>query len=93
MTSAKVTSEVGYTLGGSVKVGVNDKGPNADASITGSFAWKESVSYDQVDYKTVLETHTDKKLNWKVGFQSFNYRSGEFIIVIHLILSMVINYL
>ncbi|MGO0731975.1 beta-channel forming cytolysin [Bacillus shihchuchen] len=73
MTSAKVTSEVGYTLGGSVKVGVNDKGPNADASITGSFAWKESVSYDQVDYKTVLETHTDKKLNWKVGFQSFNY--------------------
>ena len=38
MTSAKVTSEVGYTLGGSVKVGVNDKGPNADASITGSFA-------------------------------------------------------
>ncbi len=75
MTSAKVTSEVGYTLGGTVKLGVNDKGPNADASITGSFAWKESVSYDQADYKTVLETLTDKKLNWKVGFQSFNYPS------------------
>ncbi|MDA2325704.1 hemolysin II HlyII [Bacillus cereus group sp. Bc177] len=73
MTSAKVSSEVGYTLGGSVKVGVNDKGPNAEASITGSYAWKESVSYDQADYKTVLETQTDKKLNWKVGFQSFNF--------------------
>lgn len=75
MTSAKVTSEVGYTLGGTVKLGVNDKGPNADASITGSAAWKESVSYDQADYKTVLETLTDKKLHWKVGFQSFNYPS------------------
>ena len=37
MISAKVTSEVRYTLGGSVKVGVNDKGPNADTSITGIF--------------------------------------------------------
>jgi len=73
MTSARVTSEVGYTLGGSVTVGASDKGPNAEGGITGSFAWKESVSYEQVDYKTVLQTYTNKKLNWKVGFQSFNF--------------------
>ncbi|MBK5493238.1 leukocidin family pore-forming toxin [Bacillus sp. TH13] len=44
-----------------------------DASITGSFAWKGIVSYDEARYKIVLEILTDKKLNWKVGFQSFSY--------------------
>lgn len=46
MILVKVILEVGYIFGGSVKVGVNDKGLNVDVSIIGSFVWKESVFYD-----------------------------------------------
>lgn len=57
-----ITSSVGYNIGGDIKV--------SEGSGSGSMNWSTSTSYDQPDYKTVLDTDTDNKVQWKVPFVS-----------------------
>ncbi|PYE88089.1 beta-channel forming cytolysin [Bacillus sp. 196mf] len=63
--SKNVTSTVGYKIGGSVKISDNPEG-----SISGDATWTTSTSYSQNDYKTLLDTDTDKKVQWRVPFVS-----------------------
>ncbi|QWI73027.1 beta-channel forming cytolysin (plasmid) [Bacillus mycoides] len=60
-----VTSSVGYTVGGNIKM--SDK---PDGGITGGTNWSMSVTYNQPDYKTFLTSDSDKKVNWNVSFVS-----------------------
>lgn len=60
-----VTSSVGYTIGGGIKV--SDK---PDGSISGSVAFSTSAQYSQADYKTFLTSDSDKKIDWKISFVS-----------------------
>lgn len=54
-----VSSTIGYTIGGAI-----GSIPNSSNN------WSTSVSYEQADYKTVLKTDTNKKVEWTVPFVS-----------------------
>ncbi|MHA2890536.1 beta-channel forming cytolysin [Bacillus cereus] len=60
-----VTSTVGYTLGGGIKL--SDK---PDGSISSNVNWTTSVKYDQSDYKTFLKSDSDKQIKWNISFAS-----------------------
>lgn len=69
-----ITSSVGYNIGGEIKV--SDK---VDGGGSGGMNWSTSTSYDQPDYKTVLETDTANKVQWKVPFiSSMNQGYGPY---------------
>ncbi|GAC42377.1 beta-channel forming cytolysin [Paenibacillus popilliae] len=72
-----VSSTIGYTIGGSVS-GIPT--PVGNVPVPGRTSnWSTTVSYQQADYKTVLETDTDKKVEWKVPFVSaMNQGSGPY---------------
>ncbi|BFH17051.1 beta-channel forming cytolysin [Paenibacillus melissococcoides] len=54
-----VSSTIGYTIGGTI-----GSLPNSSNN------WSTSVSYEQADYKTILKTDTNKKVEWTVPFVS-----------------------
>ncbi|MCC2544718.1 beta-channel forming cytolysin [Bacillus thuringiensis] len=60
-----ITSSIGYNIGGEIKV--SDK---ADGGGSVGMNWSTSTSYDQPDYKTVLETDTANKVQWRIPFIS-----------------------
>ncbi|HDR4441079.1 hypothetical protein BK720_06605 [Bacillus thuringiensis serovar brasilensis] len=60
-----ITSSVGYNIGGESKIGAKVGG-----GTSGGMNWSTSASYDQHDYKTVLETDTSHNVQWKVPFVS-----------------------
>jgi hemolysin II len=69
--SKSVSSTVGYTVGGSINSSMSaTEGPGVEAGISGNVSWSTTVSYNQPDYKTILEKNTDKQAAWKVGFVS-----------------------
>ncbi|PYE88566.1 beta-channel forming cytolysin [Bacillus sp. 196mf] len=63
--SKSVTSTVGYNVGGDVTASETPSG-----KITGGATWSTSASYNQADYKTILDVDTDKKVQWRVPFVS-----------------------
>lgn len=60
-----VSSTVGYTVGGTIKIG-----SSADSSISSGANWSTTTSYNQPDYKTILTKDTSKQVQWEVPFVS-----------------------
>ncbi|PFN14778.1 beta-channel forming cytolysin [Bacillus cereus] len=60
-----ITSSIGYNIGGEIKV--SDK-PDGGGSV--GMNWSTSTSYTQTDYKTILETDTANKVQWRIPFIS-----------------------
>ncbi|SPT76319.1 MULTISPECIES: leukocidin family pore-forming toxin [Bacillus cereus group] len=57
-----ITSTVGYNIGGDIQM--------TDGKGAGGTTWSTSASYEQPDYKTVLENDTADTVQWKVPFVS-----------------------
>ncbi|MGH1287813.1 beta-channel forming cytolysin [Bacillus toyonensis] len=57
-----ITSTVGYNIGGDIQM--------TDGKASGGTTWSTSASYEQPDYKTILENDTADTVQWKVPFVS-----------------------